>query len=85
MFIITEDALHMSDIPISEFKAIIGDLAERFPTARVDFVYPMRHGGKLRSHLGHMTKFEVFCNDLPIVRVVISHARTADLVETAEP
>lgn len=67
---------HMS---IVEFKATIDSLAERYPDARVDFIYPKAHGAQARVKWGNMTGYDVLldsgADDKAILRIIIDHAR----------
>lgn len=69
------------DLPISEFKAIVTDLADRYPRARVDFVYPWRHAGKKKSRRGEMTQFTVLRHDPETLRFIIDYARDQDATD----
>lgn len=68
----------MGDLSITEFKGIIADLADRYPTARVDFVYPVMRAGKRITKLGHFTGFSLLRSSHPILRFNIDYARADD-------
>ena len=68
----------MRELPILEFKSIVDDLQRQRPMARVDFVFPKRHGGKVRSALGNMTDYSILLDssnsEQAIVRFYINYA-----------
>lgn len=69
----------MREYSLAEFKATIDKLAEQYPAARVDFVYPKMHSGKRRSVLTHLTSINVLLDssspDKAIIRLFVDHAR----------
>ena len=75
----------MSEVlTITEIKALVDRIYEQHPTARVDFVYPKRHGGKVRSALGGLTSYSVLLGSPAVARFVIDWAREGSKFEVEE-
>lgn len=53
----------MRAISLAEFKIIIDSLAEQYPDATVDFVYPKMRAGKRVSVLSQLTKYTALLSD----------------------
>ena len=64
---------------IEDLKRTVDMLAERYPNATVNFLYPVQYRGKRRAKLGHQTGF--IANESVIgawIRFRIEHAPDSD-------